>query len=92
MGPEGTGDIIREVRNNFFMMESGFNDSDVYLNTQVTTLNPSGVSADSDYGFLTTTQDSDGNTVVDGGPSVWVDTTTNTRIRIRINNIFVRNK
>jgi hypothetical protein len=68
-GPEGTGDIIREVRNNFFMMESGFNDSDVYLNTQVTTLDPSGVSADSDYGFLTTTQDSDGNVVVDGGPA-----------------------
>jgi len=68
-GPEGTGDIIREVRNNFFMMEQGFNDSDVYLNTQVTTLDPSGVSADSDYGFLTTTQDSDGNTVVDGGPA-----------------------
>ncbi len=67
-GPEGTGDIIREVRNNFFMMESGFNDSDVYLNTQVTTLDPSGVSVDSDYGFLTTTQDSDGNVVVDGGP------------------------
>ena len=68
-GPEGTGDIIREVRNNFFMMEQGFNDSDVYLNTQVTTLDPSGVSVDSDYGFLTTTQDSDGNVVVDGGPA-----------------------
>ena len=57
-GPEGTGDIIRDVRNNFFLMEAGLSDSDVYLNTVKVEPTPSNVSADSDYGFLITNVDS----------------------------------
>jgi len=57
-GPEGTGKIIRDVRNNFFLMEGGLADSDVYLNTLKTVPTPSTVTADSDYGFLVTNLDS----------------------------------
>jgi len=57
-GPEGTGDIIRDVRNNFFMQTEGLNDSDVYLNTVKVVPSPNSVSADSDYGFITTNVDS----------------------------------
>ena len=57
-GPEGTGSIIRDVRNNFFLQESGLLDSDVYLKTQKVTPNPIGVTADSDYGFTTIDLDS----------------------------------
>jgi len=57
-GPEGTGSIIRDVRNNFFLQESGLLDSDVYLKTQKITPTPVGVTADSDYGFNTVDLDS----------------------------------
>jgi hypothetical protein len=57
-GPEGTGSIIRDVRNNFFLQETGLADSDVYLKTQKITPNPSSVTADSDYGFTTIDLDS----------------------------------
>jgi hypothetical protein len=57
-GPQGDGEIIRDVRNNFFLQEAGSSDSDVYLNTLQTTPTPSSVTADSDYGFLTTNIDS----------------------------------
>jgi len=57
-GPEGTGSIIRDVRNNFFLQETGLADSDVYLKTQKITPNPSSVTADSYYGFTTIDLDS----------------------------------
>lgn len=57
-GPEGTGSIIRDVRNNFFLQETGLLDSDVYLKTQKITPTPVGVTADSDYGFNTIDLDS----------------------------------
>ena len=57
-GPEGTGNIIRDVRNNFFLQQGGLNDSDVYLKTQKITPTPVGVTADSDYGFNTIDLDS----------------------------------
>ena len=57
-GPKGTGDIIRDVRNNFFLQEVGLEDSDVYLKTQKITPNPISVSADSDYGFTEVDLDS----------------------------------
>tara|TARA_R110000744_G_C19215145_1_gene546479 strand:- start:190 stop:909 length:720 start_codon:yes stop_codon:yes gene_type:complete len=59
-GPEGTGEIIRDVRNNFFLQETGLRDSDTYLKTQKITPNPSSVAADSDYGFTTVDLDSSG--------------------------------
>ena len=57
-GPQGDGEIIRDVRNNFFLQEAGLEDSDVYLNTIKTTPTPSSVTADSDYGFNTIDLDS----------------------------------
>ena len=57
-GPEGTGSIIRDVRNNFFLQETGLLDSDVYLKTQKITPTPVGVTVDSDYGFNTIDLDS----------------------------------
>lgn len=57
-GPKGQGNIIRDVRNNLFLQQAGLNDSDVYLETIKVTPTPSGVSADSDYGFLETILDS----------------------------------
>ena len=57
-GPKGQGNIIRDVRNNLFLQQAGLSDSDVYLETIKVTPTPSGVSADSDYGFLETILDS----------------------------------
>jgi len=57
-GPEGTGSIIRDVRNNFFLQETGLLDSDLYVKTQKITPTPVGVTVDSDYGFNTIDLDS----------------------------------
>lgn len=57
-GPESTGSIIRDVRNNLFLQNAGLNDSDVYLKTQKITPDPASISADSDYGFVTVDLDS----------------------------------
>lgn len=57
-GPEGSGKIIRDVKNKFYLQEAGLNDSDVYLQTLEITPNPSTVNADSDYGFTETILDS----------------------------------
>ena len=60
-GPDKTGFIIRDVRNSFFLQEAGLQDSDVYIKTLRITPDPSSVNADSDYGFIETTLDSDGS-------------------------------
>lgn len=57
-GPEGSGKIIRDVKNKFYLQEAGLNDSDVYLQTLEISPNPSTVNADSDYGFTETILDS----------------------------------
>jgi hypothetical protein len=57
-GPQGSGAVIRDVRNNLFIQESGLSDSDIYLETLKITPTPVGVSADSDYGFDETILDS----------------------------------
>jgi len=57
-GPEGTGNIIRDVRNNYFLQEAGNLDSDLYVKTQKITPTPNSISADSDYGFSTIDLDS----------------------------------
>jgi hypothetical protein len=57
-GPDNTGKVIRDVRNNFFLQETGLADSDIYLNTLKVTPDPSTVNADSDYGFIETILDS----------------------------------
>jgi hypothetical protein len=57
-GPEGTGNIIRDVRNNYFLQEAGNLDSDLYVKTQKITPTPNSISADSDYGFSTIDWDS----------------------------------
>lgn len=57
-GPENNGSIIRDVRNNLFLQESGLNDSDVYIKTLKLTPNPTNINADSDYGFTETDLDS----------------------------------
>ena len=49
-GPLNTSKIIREVSNNLFIMDSSLDSGD-YLKTIQITPTPSGVSADSDYGF-----------------------------------------
>jgi hypothetical protein len=48
-GPTTTAPIIREVNNNIYNM---MGDSDTFLERMQLTTTPSGVSADSDYGFL----------------------------------------
>ena len=48
-GPLNTGKVIREVSNNIFIIDSASGGD--YIKTQNITPTPSGVSADSDYGF-----------------------------------------
>ena len=55
------GKIIRDVRNEFFIIGAGLADSDEYLQTLKVTPNPVSVSMDSDYGFTETILDSDGS-------------------------------
>jgi hypothetical protein len=57
-GPDSNKSIIRDVRNNLFLQESGLADSDVYVKTLQITPDPTSVSADSDYGFIETDLDS----------------------------------
>jgi len=57
-GPDSNSNIIRDVRNNFFLQEAGLNDSDVYVKTLKITPDPTSVNADSDYGFIETNLDS----------------------------------
>jgi hypothetical protein len=52
--------IIRDVRTNYFLKESGMKDSDEYISTVKITPNPNSVSVDSDFGFTLTYMDSDG--------------------------------
>ena len=60
-GPLNDGKIIRDVRNEFFIIGAGLADSDEYLQTLKVTPNPISVSMDSDYGFTETILDSDGS-------------------------------
>ena len=60
-GPLNDGKIIRDVRNEFFIIGAGLADSDEYLQTLKVTPNPVSVSMDSDYGFTETILDSDGS-------------------------------
>ena len=60
-GPLNDGKIIRDVRNEFFIIGAGLADSDEYLQTLKVTPNPITVSMDSDYGFTETILDSDGS-------------------------------
>ena len=60
-GPLNDGKIIRDVRNEFFIIGAGLADSDEYLQTLKVTPNPASVSMDSDYGFTETILDSDGS-------------------------------
>ena len=55
------GKIIRDVRNEFFIIGAGLADSDEYLQTLKVTPNPVSVSMDSDYGFTEAILDSDGS-------------------------------
>jgi hypothetical protein len=57
-GPKNQGSVIRDVRSNLFLQQNGLNDSDTYLETLKTTPTPSGISADSDYGFAESILDS----------------------------------
>lgn len=58
-GPLSDGaPVIRDVRNNFFLIGSGLADSDVYLQTLQIEPDPNTVNADSDYGFSETILDS----------------------------------
>jgi hypothetical protein len=57
-GPTGQSSIIRDVRNNIFLQNSGLNDEDKYLETLKIVPTPVGVSADSDYGFTESILDS----------------------------------
>ena len=59
-GPLNTSKIIREVSNNLFIMDSAL-DSGNYLKTIQITPTPSGVSADSDYGFNEVDSDNPSN-------------------------------
>ena len=59
-GPLNTSKIIREVSNNLFIMDSS-QDSGDYLKTIQITPTPSGVSADSDYGFNEVDSDNPSN-------------------------------
>ena len=59
-GPLNTSKIIREVSNNLFIMDSA-QDSGDYLKTIQITPTPSGVSADSDYGFNEVDSDNPSN-------------------------------
>ena len=58
-GPLNTGKIIREVSNNIFIMDSASGGD--YIKTQNITPTPSGVSADSDYGFNEVDSDNPSN-------------------------------
>lgn len=60
-GPLNDGKIIRDVRNEFFIIGAGLADSDEYLQTLKVTPNPVSVSMDSDYGFTEAILDSDGS-------------------------------
>ena len=60
-GPLNDGKIIRDVRNEFFIIGAGLADSDEYLQTLKVTPNPISVSMDSDFGFTETILDSDGS-------------------------------
>lgn len=55
-GPINTGPLIRDVRNNFYLMNTDL--TETYLKTLQITPDPSTVSVDSDYGFIETTVDS----------------------------------
>ena len=59
-GPLNTSKIIREVSNNLFIMDSALDSGD-YLKTIQITPTPSGVSADSDYGFNEVDSDNPSN-------------------------------
>ena len=59
-GPLNQSKIIREVSNNLFIMDSS-QDSGDYLKTIQITPTPSGVSADSDYGFNEVDSDNPSN-------------------------------
>ena len=59
-GPLNTSKIIREVSNNLFIMDSSLDSGD-YLKTIQITPTPSGVSADSDYGFNEVDSDNPSN-------------------------------
>ena len=54
---DGGQKIIRDVRTNYFLQGA---DSDEYIHTTKLVPTPTGVSADSDYGFALTYMDSDG--------------------------------
>lgn len=56
-GPQSTGSIVREVNNNLYMLTGDENREDFQVRMQ-TTLTPTGVGADSDYGFNLTYLDS----------------------------------
>ena len=50
-GALNTGKIVRETNMKYFNMQAGLQDSDLPLQRTTTTLTPSNVSADSDFGF-----------------------------------------
>ena len=58
-GPLNTGKVIREVSNNIFIIDSASGGD--YIKTQNITPTPSGVSADSDYGFNEVDSDNPSN-------------------------------
>ena len=58
-GPLNTSKVIREVSNNIFIIDSASGGD--YIKTQNITPTPSGVSADSDYGFNEVDSDNPSN-------------------------------
>lgn len=50
-GPDKDAPIVREVDANFFLMEEGLQDSDVFVERLNITPTPSNISPDSDFGF-----------------------------------------